>query len=132
MKKFFVVVLALALTVCLVGCGEPKVNKDLSENAVAALEAAIETLDSFLDYDITAEAAEEKLERIKNSLSGSEEFYDKQAQLLISAASTSVFNYGVRERSNERMEAIGGPTHANDMGSVRDNRNSMYDLLYRK
>ena len=132
MKKFFVVVLALALTFSLVGCGEPKVNKDLSENAVAALEAAIETLDSFLDYDITAEAAEEKLERIKNSLSGSEEFYDKQAQLLISAASTAVFNYGVREDSNERMEAIGGPTHANDMSSVRDKRDSLYDLLYRK
>lgn len=132
MKKFFVVVLTLALTLSLFGCGEPKVNKDLSENAVAALESAIETLDAFLDYDITAEVAEEKLERIKNSLAGSEEFYDEMAYFSMTAAHLAVSNYGVRERSNERMESIGGPTNANDMGSVRDSRDSLYNLLYRK
>ena len=132
MKKFIVIILALALMLSLVGCGEPKVNKNLSENAVAALEAAIETVDAFLKYDLSAEEAEKKLERIENSLSSSEEFYDEMAYFSVTAAHLSVFNYGVRERSNGRMEAIGGPTNANDMSSVRDSRDSMYDLLYGK
>ena len=122
MKRVVLFFLAAVLAITLVGCGDPKPDDKFSADAVAALEAAIETLDEFLAYDMSAEDAAERLEKIGNSL-GDEDFYDNNTRLRISAVETMIVTYGIRENLG---------SNAGGLSKIREQRDDLYDYLYGK
>lgn len=116
MKRVVIFLLVAVMVFGMVGCGEPKPNDKYSEETVAAMEAAIETLDSFLSYDLDADEAEEKLERIYKSIDTSDT-YGKVASTYVHSAKVSVGIYGRQDNSENWQD-------------VKDSRDKLYDKLY--
>ena len=118
----YLAVLVMLLSAC---SGEPTPNKYYSEGTVAAMQAAIETLDDFLSYKLTAEEAREKLDRIADTMDTSDTF-SSSASTLIFCASLDVSRCG-------RYSDFGANSEAADaMADVRESRDKLYDTLYSK
>lgn len=118
----YLAVLVMLLSAC---SGEPKPDDRYSENTVTAMKAAIETLDDFLSYNLTAEEASEKLDRIANTMDQSD-LNARIAETSISTASTLVgicgryADWGDSDKASEAMK------------DVKESRDSLYNSLYGK
>jgi len=70
MKKLIILLLVCVLSISLVGCGS-----DSSTDAERIGDKAIETIDDYMNYDITADEASEKLDLMADDLT---ELYDNE------------------------------------------------------
>lgn len=116
MKKAVIVLLVVVMLFAMFGCGSKKPNDKYSEETVVAIEAAIEALDSFLGYDISANEARDKLERIEESLDTSD--------LATSIVSTSISTAGTRLGIYDRN------SNSENFKAVQNSRDTLYDYLY--
>ena len=128
MKRVVLLFLALLMVASLVGCGTPKPNEKFSADTVAALEAAIETFDAVLAYDMSMEDAEEKLERIYTTMDDSETYGSVVSSRIASATvRLSIISLYVE------YSAVSGSSSRYDSGDmevIREQRDGLYALLY--
>ena len=122
MKKVIAILLSIFLVVLSACSNEPKPSDRYSENTVNGVVKAIEIIDEFLEYEISAKEASEKLkdiaDRIDSDVFVGDTFYD-------SLMSTSVLNISVLIGLSDI-----GSSSAEDIEQIKQLRDDLYNDLY--
>lgn len=120
MKRALSVVLALLTVFGLCGCSEKEPVPDpiYSDTAISGMKQAIKIIDDYLAFEISADEAAEKLERIERVLGRSDELMDNIVGSSISNARNWISLSDLSISGSEEFD------------NVRQSRDDIYNNLY--
>lgn len=119
-KRFLIILLILALVLC-TACSEketgPVRKKTTTDAAIRYGTIAMETMEDYLDGNLSLKAAQSKLETCQRELDKSEDFYDGLLSIRIGTCSNSLY-----------LQSVGRYSKA----EIREKIQEIYDFLYEK